>query len=86
MYTLWIYNEFVQLRKQLYKLKTRQQIDKYTAIEKHRREYKTFRAFIDRINEYNAKFEYWEDCIDIQETFDDMLEASQGNTLKYLIQ
>lgn len=86
MYTLWIYNAFVQLRKQLYKLKTRQQLDKYNEIEKYGRDYKTFREFIDSIHEYNANFDFWEDCIGVQDTFDEMIDASQKKTLKYLIQ
>jgi len=46
MFITWdIYISFVQLRKQLYLLKTQKQIDKYSKIENYIKEYKTFRAF-----------------------------------------
>jgi len=85
MYSQWIYTAFVQLRKQYYKLKTRDSIDRYTKIEMNARNYKTFRKFCDSINEYNSFFDDYERCICIQDSFDNLLELSQKNTLKYYI-
>jgi len=84
MYTHWIYIAFVQLRKQFYKIKKNRNLDRYSRIESLKNEFITFRRFCDAIDEYNT---IHESCVVvwIQEVFDDMLDKSQNNTLKYYI-
>lgn len=84
MYTQWIYNAFVQLRKQYYKLKTRDSIDRYTKIEFYKKDYKTFRRFCDEIDEFNVNIFFWK-VLDVQDTFEILIDHSQKNTLKYII-
>lgn len=86
MYSQWINTAFVQLRKQYYKLKTRESIDRYSKIEMNKKHYRTFMKFCDSIEQWNAKIEYYEDIYDIQSTFDTLLDLSQKNTLKFYIQ
>lgn len=87
MYTQWIYNAFVQLRKQYYKLKTRDSIDRYDNLEKHKKKYKTFMRFCDEIDEYNAqRWNVWYDRMeDPQGAFEMMLNTSQEKNLKYYL-
>lgn len=83
MYTQWIYNAFVQLRKQLYKIKKRDNLSRYSEIELHQMEYKTFRRFSDSVSEWNEYFEDFNSKKTTQEVFDNLLDLSQKNILKY---
>lgn len=82
MYSVSLYIAFVQLRKQLYKIKTRKWWDKYTKIEEEKYKYKTLEKFyqeaISFINESEIDFT-------IQDLFEEMLFLSQRNALKYRI-
>lgn len=83
MYTEWIYYSFVQLRKQLYKLKTQIQLDKYSQIEYNKRSYKTFRKFYDECEEYlTKKYLDRETEETIQEIFERCLNYSHMRILK----
>lgn len=75
MYPEWLYEAFVQLRKQIYKLRTRKQHAKYSQIEQNRKVYTTFGRFYDEAHGHIY------DCnldLTVQEVFDDMLDKSQG--------
>lgn len=74
MYSLDLYNSFIQLRKQLYKIKTLKWQDKYSKIELNKAKYKTFLRFYDNAYEYC----YIHDNFTIQDIFDDMLTKSQS--------
>ena len=86
MYWSWVYKSFIQLRKQLYKLKTQKQLDRYSKIEFYKKEYKTFRKFSEECEEY-----FWRRYQDepteetIQEVFDKCLEMSQKRQLSKFI-
>ncbi|MDD3302251.1 MAG: hypothetical protein PHN31_01750 [Candidatus Gracilibacteria bacterium] len=74
MYTMNLYFAFVQLRKQIYKIKTRKGGDKYTSIELNRSKYKTFEKFYIEAQTYIFEFDK---NLSVQEVFDTMLDKSQ---------
>jgi hypothetical protein len=86
MYWEEVYKSFKQLRKQLYKLKSRKQLEKYSKIESNTKHYKTFRRFCDDVNEYFGR-RYQDEPTDesIQEIFDNCLDLSQKRQLHIYI-
>lgn len=83
--TIELYFAFVQLRKQLYKLKTQKQLDKYSKIENYRKEYKTFDRFYNRVNDINNSMSFYDNPVEFstQEYFDYCLDNTKN--LKKLI-
>lgn len=86
MYWPAVYNDFVQLRKQLYKLKKTKSIDRYSKIEQNQKKYKTFRNFCDSVQEVFSRL-YRDEPRDktYQEVFDELLDLSQKKQLKKTI-
>lgn len=82
MYTIKLYIAFVQLRKQLYKIKTRKWWDKYTKIEEEKYKYKTLELFFQEATSFINESQM---DLTIQDVFEEMLCLSQKNTLKYRI-
>jgi len=82
MYSQWIYKSFVQLRKQLYKCKSREELEKYSNIEKLKGNYKTFQRFYNECEEYFwRRFQNEPTEETVQEVFDTCLDWSQRNIL-----
>lgn len=79
MYTAEIYLAFIQLRKQLYKLKTTRWADKYSKIEEEQKKYKTFKRFYSACENYFS-WRYKDEVTQesCQDIFDKCLELSQS--------
>lgn len=75
MYTIDLYLYFVQLRKQLYKIKKCNWYWKYSQIELNKAKYKTFQRFYDEA--YSLIYDLDKNCT-VQDIFDEMLDKSQS--------
>lgn len=86
MYWNDVYFSFVQLRKQIYKIKKRKNLDRYTKIENYKSHYRTFKKFCNDVEEY-----FWRRYSNepteetIQEVFENCLDMSQRKILKKVL-